>query len=436
MKIFIQTRGYGRDYGFLGATPAQPWWRKPYEEGTSFEKPTIIVQAQGPGQWRGYISGLPSRRRDRVSTPIRYTLVLEADPSSGNAEDAEKVLGLLQQALTTFSTQGTGSTLPTLLDEVFNETQVNIDQLLADPGSLETAHTAANLLSTFLQKLPAATANTAISTHAPQGSWLGELDSPQATQAWMARIRDLLSGTQTGSAALLNLVDGQEYAENDLLALMQDELPLALLISQSAKPLRNRLVPLAKPVPPPETRALARTEKSSTANLKPSTVRPEPKKTSSTVPVAAAGVAIVVVVVAVAVFFSKEPTETSANHAETTTVGTEAPLPSSETTTLTAGIHTTTGETATPPAPVVLLDEFIIPPEGDSTTISGIIQTPAGAVPHSATIQIADQPPLMIPREKLQGPDENGHYRFSMEVPSQSLLAKPPIKATATSGNH
>lgn len=433
MKIFIQTRGYGRDYGFLGATPAQPWWRKPYEEGTSFEKPTVIVQAQGPGQWRGYISGLPSRRRDRVSTPIRYTLVLEADPSSGSAEDAEKVLSLLQQALTTFSTQGTGSTLPTLLDEVFNETKVNIDELLANPGSPETAHTAENLLSTFLQKLPSATANTATNAHAPQGSWLGELDSPQATQAWMARIRDLLSGTQTGSAALLNLVDSQEYAEKDLLALMQDELPLALLISQSAKPLRNRLVPLAKPVPPPETRALAKTPKPSTANTKSSAVVTEPRKTSSTVPVAAAGVAIVVVV-AVAVFFSKEPTETAVNQAETTTAGTEAPLLSSDTSTLTAGTHATAGETATPPVPVVLLKEFTIPPEGDSTTISGIIQTPAGAIPHSATIQIADQPPLMIPREKLQGPDENGHYRFSMEVPSQALRANASIKATATSG--
>jgi hypothetical protein len=48
MKIYIQTRGKTRDYTFLGGEPKEKWWRKPvYEQGTSFEKPTLIIENDG-----------------------------------------------------------------------------------------------------------------------------------------------------------------------------------------------------------------------------------------------------------------------------------------------------------------------------------------------------------------------------------------------------
>ncbi|SHF89222.1 hypothetical protein SAMN02745117_02785, partial [Lampropedia hyalina DSM 16112] len=85
-----------------------------------------------------------------------------------------------------------------------------------------------------------------------------------------------------------------------------------------------------------------------------------------------------------------------------------------------------------PPAPTVELDPIAVVPGSDSTPVSGIIQIPQGTVPESVTLQIGGGDPITIPIESLQGPDENGNYRFSINVPSNQLQPGTPVEVIAT----
>lgn len=86
MKVWLRTRGNTRDYAFLGEAPPDRWWA-PYKDATSFEQPSLILERVSPDQWRCFISAIPSTRRDRVNTRIRYSLAL-----SGSATDDQETL--------------------------------------------------------------------------------------------------------------------------------------------------------------------------------------------------------------------------------------------------------------------------------------------------------------------------------------------------------
>ena len=117
MKIHIQTRGRIRDYTFLGDVPEKKWWRQPvYEQGTSFEKPTLIIENDTSG-WRCYIGGILSNRRDRVNTPIRYTLVINEDKKTPT--EIKNILSLVFSALQAFSSPSS-NLLQEILDKTFD----------------------------------------------------------------------------------------------------------------------------------------------------------------------------------------------------------------------------------------------------------------------------------------------------------------------------
>lgn len=100
MQIWLQTRGVVRDYDFIGATPSNFWWNDSvYAEMTAFEKPSLILEQSGEGRWRCLISAIPSRRCDRVQTPIRYTLFL-----AGTSDDQGILLNVIGSALAAFET--------------------------------------------------------------------------------------------------------------------------------------------------------------------------------------------------------------------------------------------------------------------------------------------------------------------------------------------
>ncbi|MBF0860412.1 hypothetical protein HKD24_14605 [Gluconobacter sp. LMG 31484] len=83
MEIRLQTRGVTHDYAFLGTTPEDSWWTIPlYKDATSFEQPTLILERLQGNQWRCFISGIPSSRRDRVETRIRYSMALKGNVES------------------------------------------------------------------------------------------------------------------------------------------------------------------------------------------------------------------------------------------------------------------------------------------------------------------------------------------------------------------
>lgn len=187
MRIFIQTRGRGRDYAFLGDAP-EAWWRKDaYEHGTSFEKPTLIFEARAGVEWRCYISGIPSAvHRDQTNRTIRYTLVMEG--KKGNSPENESALSLIHAALCTFS--DTGSELQARLDAIF--TPDLVDQYIAEKsGSAEIK----KLLTAAIYKLP---------------------DETAINDKFIKRIKDLINGSQNGVAALLNLVTDDSHAKEVL----------------------------------------------------------------------------------------------------------------------------------------------------------------------------------------------------------------------------
>ncbi|OAG75612.1 hypothetical protein Amal_03226 [Acetobacter malorum] len=99
MKVWLQTRGVAHDYAFLGAAPPDYWWTSPlYKDATSFEQPTLILERLRGNQWRCFISAIPSARRDRVNTRIRYSLALCGEGES----DQETLLSLLGYLLDIF----------------------------------------------------------------------------------------------------------------------------------------------------------------------------------------------------------------------------------------------------------------------------------------------------------------------------------------------
>ena len=187
MKIYIQTRGKARDYIFLGDTP-QKWWRQPvYEQGTSFEKSTLIVEGY-VNTWRCYISGIPSNRRDRVNTPIRYTLVLEGEKKS--AVETAKVQPLVAAALKAFSTPHCD--LQQVLDEYFD---FDVDKFI-------DKHEGRNI-----EELLTRVTNDERLKHQPDNTNI---------RAFFIKIEELLSKKKEGSAALLNLVKSEEYVNSEI----------------------------------------------------------------------------------------------------------------------------------------------------------------------------------------------------------------------------
>ncbi|QCE32788.1 hypothetical protein FAI41_03860 [Acetobacteraceae bacterium] len=119
MELWLQTRGLTSDYAFLGEAPPERWWTKTaYQSATSFELPTLILERYSVGKWRCFVSAIPSRRRDRVNTRIRYSLVLQ-----GSCADQEILFKLLGHVLEVFRTNPVveNSLLTDLLDDLIRD---------------------------------------------------------------------------------------------------------------------------------------------------------------------------------------------------------------------------------------------------------------------------------------------------------------------------
>ncbi|MDR3170253.1 MAG: hypothetical protein LBU17_01350, partial [Treponema sp.] len=85
---YLQTRSTSVDYDFFGPKTAS-WWATSYGQYTVLENFTVILELSPSQQWqwRIYIGGIPSNRRDRFGRQIHYALA--GDGSDGQAgEDA------------------------------------------------------------------------------------------------------------------------------------------------------------------------------------------------------------------------------------------------------------------------------------------------------------------------------------------------------------
>lgn len=200
MKKFIQTRGTGRDYAFLGETPAAWWRKKTYTEGTTFENPTLIFEALEDDAWRCYISGIPSlTRKDQVQRVIRYTLVME-----GKVRDTDnnaKALQMIRAALAVFKDSSKDDGLQSWLDKEFDVDFVD-EYLATKEGNKDAAQKRID----------------AVFNHLPNGSSANN----EIFKKFVENIDNFLKGNKKGVAARLSFVNDTSYATQILELASQD----------------------------------------------------------------------------------------------------------------------------------------------------------------------------------------------------------------------
>jgi hypothetical protein len=245
-NIYVQTRGKNTDYAFLGGALSKQLWWQDFGEATSFEQPTIIVRGDG-SEWRCYVSGIQSERRDRVGTIIRYTIVL--DGQCGEAKDSALALKLVADALKAVPDQR----VQTELDNEFDETAV--ERLLSNPGANpddrdKVGHLAAQALSNLEPLKPP----IKLTKPTEAESWVGSRTSSFAQSEFLARSAKLFRGESKGVAALLNLLGTVDEVQK---LLEQQETSLAVLIEEdSPGTLGDKVLPISRKKkesrPPPQ----------------------------------------------------------------------------------------------------------------------------------------------------------------------------------------
>ena len=235
MSAYIQTRGHGTDYTYIGHSPESQWWRD-YRTVTAFEDPTILVERDG-NSWRCLVSAIPSARRDRVGTLIRYTVVL--DGLCGVAPDSARAKQFIEVAADAVTHQPALATLTSLLDDRFPKDF--IEDCFARRDDAEVAKQVQQRLETALLSLPPVKPVDESAPAVPK-SWLGSVSNDNARREFVRRSHAIIDGSALGRACLLNLIDSADDA-NSLLA---GGNPLAMLAMVGANHFGSHLVPLVQ----------------------------------------------------------------------------------------------------------------------------------------------------------------------------------------------
>jgi len=115
MKQYVNTRSITKDYRYLGEKPDNAWLGV-YAELTSFEHPTIIFEKEHE-TFRLFLSGMPSTRKDKVGTIIRYSFLF-----MGNIDEYTKLSGLVSAWATAIDNP---SHIAQKLGELYDENAVS-----------------------------------------------------------------------------------------------------------------------------------------------------------------------------------------------------------------------------------------------------------------------------------------------------------------------
>ncbi len=223
--IFVATRGKTLDYRFLIRGPERQWWLD-YRNYTSFERPTLIVERRY-GQGRVYLSGIPSARRDRVGTTIRYTLVVEFNDHE--ARLVPLIYAWLQEVANAPASRPTQSDLTkNYFDPLFSEAYVEelLNLQASDPKFDQLQQDLDQLLSRVDYELTFSSRSDA-----PAGIWFGGLQNEKSRADWIALVDQILKGTKDGVALVLNLAEGHNLVE-----IAPDQPPKALLLPEVFEP--------------------------------------------------------------------------------------------------------------------------------------------------------------------------------------------------------
>jgi hypothetical protein len=207
------TRGTSKDYTFIGETPEE-WWSE-YKKWTFAEYPSLIfIFNTSEKLWRLYMSGIPSERKDRVSTTIRYTLILESERI--DKEELNKILTISGYWIKDISklklAPRSSSKLGSLFDQVFTKEYVD-DQLHCLAPDKKDAETLEQKISNII--------NSAVSSDdslkdsfdndkCVSGKWVSSLNK-EGQDKWLSYIKTLIQeGNKSGIAAYLNAASKEE----------------------------------------------------------------------------------------------------------------------------------------------------------------------------------------------------------------------------------
>ncbi|MFD0527422.1 hypothetical protein ACFQ1I_09530 [Kitasatospora arboriphila] len=205
VRGYVMSRGYPRqaDYRFLGAAPDPGWWTR-HRSHTDVNYPTLLVEARG-GRWRAYLSGIPSQRRDEVSTPIRFTLALEGATASGGADG---VVRLVARWLDGHADGSGRAVLGERMDGLFPDDAEVVD--LQRRHDVEAVGVVQDRMERLLTSLEAPGGPEP--TEWADRSWIASAADGPGAAAFVERVRALLAGEQDGDALVLNLVEQAEEA--------------------------------------------------------------------------------------------------------------------------------------------------------------------------------------------------------------------------------
>lgn len=185
MRACLMTRGTlrGQDYTFLGEPPAEQWWDT-VAPWVFMESEELIVRRSRGGSTGLVISGIPSRRTDVLGTRVRHTLVLD-----DAHHDRRLALWLVRCGLE----DGERERLGEALDTAFDDDYVNAVMSGADE----------DVDTRLLHALRHAAGEPDPEEAAAEdltGSWAGAVHDEEATRAFLARVRSLLSDGTPGYA--------------------------------------------------------------------------------------------------------------------------------------------------------------------------------------------------------------------------------------------
>ncbi|NMG21621.1 hypothetical protein [Brasilonema bromeliae] len=224
-QIFIETRGKSIDYRFLVKSPSESWWRT-YSQWTAFENPTLIIENTS-GATQIYLSAIPSKRKDRTQTTIRYTLVIELDRSDSNDDLFLKLISKwLEEVKTAPKNLPKKSEIGDLLDRCFPENMV--EELLIKRQNEENPEE-------MIENLKSGISNFQFSKPKEENTlrykmWWGGINNQKSNNSWISLVSKLLKEGY-GKALLLNLA-----GENDLKQLLptdQNNQNIGLLIIEN-----------------------------------------------------------------------------------------------------------------------------------------------------------------------------------------------------------
>lgn len=195
-EFYLQTRGKTIDYRFLYKSPRTDWWLD-YAEYILFEDRTIILERLSNEKGRLYLSGIPSKHRDRVNTVIRYTLVTEFDQGSELRPLVEEFLKDCRED---------GKKIAKLLDKISEEAIEDALRSLERSDKKhkkEISEKMKHLIKTEIDNRDLHSQDE--KNVYENGFYWGGLKSEVSCRNWLSLVNQILNG-EPGAAALLNAV--------------------------------------------------------------------------------------------------------------------------------------------------------------------------------------------------------------------------------------